>query len=252
MNKKTIVFLSHIAEEKELASQLKALLEAAFLDLIDVFVSSEVDSVALGRKWLDEITTALRKCDIELILCSPKSVKRPWINFEAGGGWVRDIPVIPLCHSGIVPASLPLPLNYLQATALDSELGLKGVLATIASAMGASPPNIALSDFIAAVRLFERKYTFGSQVGEAVARMTGILNGINPAIMEPVLRGESVAFEITESDLKELTRETEFLLKNGLIRISRKGNVMVTTRGTFYDVRISPTKELMEAIKESA
>jgi len=37
-------------------------------------------------------------------------VEKPWVNFEAGAGWVRDIPVIPLCHSGIQPSNLPMPL----------------------------------------------------------------------------------------------------------------------------------------------
>lgn len=97
---KPVVFISHITEEKEMAMELKKLIEESFLGMLDVFVSSDENSISSGSKWLDNITSALSSCAIELILCSPNSVKRPWINFEAGAGWVRDIPVIPLCHSG--------------------------------------------------------------------------------------------------------------------------------------------------------
>jgi hypothetical protein len=98
-NKKPIVFMSHITEEKEIAQALKKLVEKSFLNMIDVFVSSDPTSVELGQKWLDEISFHLTTCAVEIILASPKSVLRPWINFEAGSGWVRDIAVIPLCRA---------------------------------------------------------------------------------------------------------------------------------------------------------
>lgn len=101
MMEKPIVFISHITEEKEMALELKSLIEESFLGMISVFVSSDENSISSGSKWLDNITSALGNCAIELILCSPNSVKRQWINFEAGAGWVREIPVIPLCHSGM-------------------------------------------------------------------------------------------------------------------------------------------------------
>lgn len=74
---KPIVFISHITEEKELAIELKRLIEESFLGMLEVFVSSDEDSIASGSRWLDNITEALKNCVIELILCSPESVKRP-------------------------------------------------------------------------------------------------------------------------------------------------------------------------------
>ena len=95
---KRLVFISHIAEEKEVAIAVKELIESSFLGLIEVFVSSDQHSIGMGQKWLDQISAALKECVVEIVLCSPKSINRPWINFEAGAGWVRDISVIPLCH----------------------------------------------------------------------------------------------------------------------------------------------------------
>lgn len=111
---KKIVFISHVTEEKELAIKTKELIETSFLGMIEVFVSSDEHNVSLGQKWLDNITNSLKTCAIEIILCSPKSISRPWINFEAGACWIRDIPVIPFCHSGMIPSKLPMPLNLLR------------------------------------------------------------------------------------------------------------------------------------------
>lgn len=72
----TRVFISHISEEKEIAQKLKQVIESSFLGLIEVFVSSDADSIRLGKKWLESITDALKKCKIEIILASPESVKR--------------------------------------------------------------------------------------------------------------------------------------------------------------------------------
>jgi len=84
---KPLIFLSHIATEKEIAISLKELIEATFMGMIDVFVSSDPNSMAMGGRWLDEITYGLKHCVIEIVLASPKSVKQPWINFETGAGW---------------------------------------------------------------------------------------------------------------------------------------------------------------------
>ena len=48
-----------------------------------------------GSKWLEEIDQALAAAVVLLVLCSPASLRRPWINFETGCGWIKRVP----CHS---------------------------------------------------------------------------------------------------------------------------------------------------------
>ena len=170
---KPIVFISHITEEAELALKLKDLIESSFLGMIEVFVSSDETSISAGARWLDNITESLSNCSIELILCSPKSVTRPWINFEAGAGWVRNIPVIPLCHSGMEPAKLPVPLNLLQAAKVSEISSLKLIFPVLGQAIGAKTPNIDFSDFVDSVISFERKY----MLGENIKKFFSITNG---------------------------------------------------------------------------
>src|SRR5690349_3305842 len=100
------IFISHITEEKELATSLKDFIERKCVT-IEVFSSSDEKSITLGDEWLNVIKGSLINCNLLIVLCSPASVSRPWINFEAGGGWARKIPVVPLCHSGLVPGDLP-------------------------------------------------------------------------------------------------------------------------------------------------
>ena len=157
---KSIVFISHIVPEKEIAIAFKELIEKSFLGLIDVFVSSDEHSISLGQKWLDNITNSLKQCVVEIVLCSPKSVLRPWINFEAGAGWIRDIPVIPLCHSGMIPSKLPTPLNLLQAATANEVSSLKLIFPVLSQALGSQTPNIEFSNFVVKVKYFELKYTF--------------------------------------------------------------------------------------------
>lgn len=153
---KPIVFISHITEEKEVALALKKVVETAFIGMMDVFVSSDPKSIHLGQEWLQKIKFALMNCAVEIIIASPASVKRQWINFEAGAGWIRNAPVIPLCHSGMIPDKLPTPLGTLQAaTATDLEQ-LDRILPVLADALNSSVPKIDFTEFIETVREFEK------------------------------------------------------------------------------------------------
>ena len=130
-NKKTI-FISHFTEEKELATLLKETIESKFLRAIDVFSSSHGESLQLGDEWLSIIKSHLVKADLIIVLCSPISITKPWINFEAGCGFVRDIPVIPLCHSGLKIQDLGMPLKVLQGAELNSSETIKALFNKIA------------------------------------------------------------------------------------------------------------------------
>jgi hypothetical protein len=108
------IFISHINEEARVALVLKELIENIFPGQWNVFVSSDSKDIPAGSKWLDQIDSALDKSKLLIVLCSSKSISRPWINFEAGCGWIKRIPIIPICYSGMTKESLPAPLSMLQ------------------------------------------------------------------------------------------------------------------------------------------
>lgn len=152
---KPLIFISHITEEKEIAQALKDSVESTFLRMVEVFVSSSPTSIKVGRKWLDGITDALKACKVEIILASPESIKRPWINFEAGGGWVRDIHVIPICHSGMTPDRLPAPLGSLQSVEATDLKGLGLVFSVISEAVGCALPVVDFTALLGVIESYE-------------------------------------------------------------------------------------------------
>ena len=115
------IFISHITQDSKIAITLKEWIDTTLLGNFEVFVSSDSESIPSGTRWLDEISKALDECKVMLILCSPESIKRHWISFEAGCGWTRRIPVIPICYNGLVKSQLPQPIGALQALDFDQK-----------------------------------------------------------------------------------------------------------------------------------
>jgi L-histidine Nalpha-methyltransferase len=109
--------------------------------LVDVFVSSDKTTIKLGENWFERIETGLRQANLLLVLCSENSISGPWINFEAGVAWMHKIPIIPVCHSGLLPRHLPMPLNALQAVEAHEEIGMERLYDLIADLLKCSRPR---------------------------------------------------------------------------------------------------------------
>lgn len=244
---KPVVFISHITEEKEMAMELKKLIEESFLGMLDVFVSSDENSISSGSKWLDNITSALSSCAIELILCSPNSVKRPWINFEAGAGWVRDIPVIPLCHSGMKPSKLPVPINSLQAAEITEAASLRLIFPVLASAIGCKCPKVDFTEFTDKMKEFEEKYSFWD---EAEVYFKKIKERC-PGTLEKLGVGEPVGFMIPEMDMKDFFAMFDFFTKRGYINVMKDGNLSITDKGLLNGVQVLAQDKCPELIEKA-
>ncbi|HET8865502.1 MAG TPA: toll/interleukin-1 receptor domain-containing protein [Gracilimonas sp.] len=142
------VFISHITEEAKTADVLKNWLESTFLGSINVFVSSAPDDIGLGDKWLEKIDGALSDAKCLIVICSMKSINRPWINFETGAAWIKKIPIIPICHTGITKENLPIPLAYFQATEVYDDEFSKRLIQSLIEHLGFSKlPNISFDEF---------------------------------------------------------------------------------------------------------
>jgi len=83
-------------------------------------VSSDLHNITAGDIWLGNLQSALSSARLMIVLCSPYSVTRPWVNFETGSAWFKKIPVIPLCHSGQRLENLPLPLFFFHGLDIHS------------------------------------------------------------------------------------------------------------------------------------
>jgi hypothetical protein len=156
--RKASIFISHISEEAELATLLKRHLIKDFLGLFNVFVSSDTVSISAGSKWLDSIESALQDAKTELVLCSKISIKRPWINFEAGAGWMRNIPIVPICHSGLRLRDLGAPLSFLQGIEAAKESGIEQIYKLLAETLEVDKPAVNTKEIVDEIKAFEERY----------------------------------------------------------------------------------------------
>lgn len=170
-----MVFLSHVHEERALALILKNAIEDEFAGFVDVFVSSDGTSIPAGSNFLKQIEEGLANCVAALYLISPRSVKRPWINFELGAVWLRSliseragepyIPAIPICHSGMSPGALPPPLGNLNGITASHLGQLEGAFRNLQTAMGGRGKlRTDFDDLAAKVVGLEEAYTVGADL----------------------------------------------------------------------------------------
>jgi hypothetical protein len=128
------LFISHVHEEYAVAEAVRRQLDQIFAEMVDVFLS---ENVKLGTDWLQEIKGALSAADIILVLFSPTSQSRPWINIEAGYGVMSGKMVVPVCHRGLTKDKLPTIYGLRQALELGSRTDIAKLLQTIAEATAA-------------------------------------------------------------------------------------------------------------------
>ena len=114
------IFLSHVSNEEPLAKVLKKWIETAFEERVKVFVSGAIDDLPASDPWLDSLRKALCDAEALIVLCSPYSVTRSWVLLESGGAWVRNIPILSICHSRQKKDHLPPPLSFFQALDLSA------------------------------------------------------------------------------------------------------------------------------------
>lgn len=160
------IFISHISEEAELAALLQQRIVADFQGKVEVFVSSNLENISAGDDWLKSIRSALERAGVELILCSRLSITRPWVNFEVGAAWLKQIPIVPVCHSGLQVSDLPVPYSIFNGVEVDLERDLKKLYSGIARILNVNCPESDFGSFVAAVRTFQNAYA-------AIVRMRG-------------------------------------------------------------------------------
>lgn len=126
---KPIVFFSHSSRDGGALRRLKQ----RFIDLtgstIDVFLSSDGQSIRLGQNWLASIEQALADATLMFVFVSPTAVKSPWIYFEAGHAYAKRLDVVPVGLFGIEVGSIPPPLSILQGFNVSGHESLNNIIA---------------------------------------------------------------------------------------------------------------------------
>lgn len=135
---KPTVFFSHSSRDRAALNQLKQLFVTRTGGAIDVFLSSDGQSIPLGQNWVHRIQEALERAQLMLVFLSPASIESPWLYFEAGFVYAKKIRVVPVAFLGAEISRLTPPITLLQGFNLNSEDGLGNIIALANDVFGHS------------------------------------------------------------------------------------------------------------------
>ena len=129
MDKPTI-FFSHSSKDKELILPIKNKLDNITSNVMDIFMSSDGQSIPFGHNWVHKIEEGLKKAQIMFVFVTPTSINSSWIYFEAGFAYSKGIEVIPV-GLGVNIGQLKPPLNLLQGFDIISYESLNNFVSVI-------------------------------------------------------------------------------------------------------------------------
>jgi TIR domain len=108
------VFISHSSLAIKRAVRFKELMLRGSSN-VDVFLSSDWDSIRSGAIWVEEIEKALSCCKhFVALLTGVEDARSPWINYEIG--YARGKGILPLIFlfDSIKPEDVPYPVRMLH------------------------------------------------------------------------------------------------------------------------------------------
>ena len=130
------ILISHVPEEALFALLLKDFIESTFLGQFEVFLSSNTGERGVGDKWLVELDGSLSSAELLLVLCSPKSIRQPWIHFEFGCAWTKSMAISCICHSGLNKVGLPAHLRTFDVLEVENDDFMEQLLNDLAKRFG--------------------------------------------------------------------------------------------------------------------
>lgn len=107
------VFFSHSSKDMNMILPIKEKVCHATGNCIEIFMSSDGESIPFGRNWVHKIEDGLNSAAIMFVFVTPNSVNTAWIYFEAGYAYSKGIKVIPV-GIGVSIGQLKAPLSLLQ------------------------------------------------------------------------------------------------------------------------------------------
>ena len=94
MSKPTI-FFSHSSKDKEIVLSVKDKLDKATSGVMDIFMSSDGQSIPFGTNWIHKVEEGLKSATIMFVFVTENSISSGWIYFEAGYAYSKGIQIIP-------------------------------------------------------------------------------------------------------------------------------------------------------------
>lgn len=96
---------------------------------IEVFLSSDGQSIPLGANWVYKVQEGLEAAAIMIVFITPNSLGSGWIYFEAGYSYSKKVSVVPVGFLGLDLTKLGPPLSLLQGFNITSADTLNNLIA---------------------------------------------------------------------------------------------------------------------------
>ncbi len=125
---KPTIFLSHSSRDEAPLIRLKSILVRKTGDTVEFFLSSDGQSIQLGRNWVHKVEDALTRAKIAFVFLTPTSIMSKWLYFESGFSYSKGIRVIPVAIQGLDLQNVPPPLSLLQGFNIHDHEGLNNIL----------------------------------------------------------------------------------------------------------------------------
>lgn len=131
------LYISHVSEEALFGLLLKDFIESTFLGQVEAVLTCSSEDSAADRKWLQGIDGAFESAKLLLLLCSSRSIQHGWVHFEAGCAWIKNLPALAICHSGLKKSGLPPPLSVFEdALDVEDHTFMEELFTTLAKSFG--------------------------------------------------------------------------------------------------------------------
>lgn len=127
---KPTVFFSHSTKDKEQILAIRNKLDEATGGALDIFLSSDGQSIPFGTNWVHKVEQGLKDATIMFVFATENSIRSGWIYFEAGFAYSKDIKVIPV-GLGVSINDLKAALSLLQGFDIESADSLNNIIAII-------------------------------------------------------------------------------------------------------------------------
>ena len=128
--KKPTLFFSHSSKDKDMILYVKNKIMEFTGSTLDIFMSSDGQSIPFGTNWTHKIEEGLNDAKIMFVFVTENSVSSGWIYFEAGFAYSKGIQVIPV-GVDIDVGGLKAPLNLLQGFNIISSDSLNNFISII-------------------------------------------------------------------------------------------------------------------------
>src|SRR5260221_14492981 len=159
----TKVFISHAHEDHEIAQAIRQLILASLgLTADDVTCTSDVESgLSRGEDLMDQLRRRLKEANALLLLATPASRKKEWVNFELGfaenirdSGQMRSYVLIPTTFSHDV---VPAPYQSRVSVTLSNGVDVQAFITQLRSSLEVTESKVPAAVYLGALLNLEQR-----------------------------------------------------------------------------------------------